>query len=51
MIDVDKAAKRLAAAKSRVILAEASGNADEWAHALLALEHAEQAYVEAVKHG
>ena len=42
------AARRLAAAKARLILAEAGNNPTEFVDAIRALERAEQEYVEAV---
>ena len=44
----EQAARRLAAAKARLILAEAGSNPDEFAAALAARDRAEEAYVQAV---
>lgn len=48
-MDEEQAARRLAAAKARVILAEAGTSRDEYVAAVNALEQAEHDYVEAVR--
>jgi choline dehydrogenase-like flavoprotein len=47
-IDEESAARRLATAKARVILAEAGDNPTEFTAALVARDRAEEAYVQAV---
>lgn len=47
-MDEERAARRLATAKARLILAEASNNPSEFTAALTAVERAEQEYVKAV---
>lgn len=44
----EQAARRLAAAKARVILAEAGDNPTEFTAALVARDRAEEVYVQAV---
>lgn len=48
LVDEESAARRLATAKARVILAEAGTDPTEFTDALAARDRAEQAYVEAV---
>lgn len=47
-IDEESAARRLATAKARVVLAEAGTDPTEFANALAARDRAEQDYAEAV---
>jgi choline dehydrogenase-like flavoprotein len=47
-IDEESAARRLATAKARVVLAEAGTDPTEFANALAARDRAEQDYMEAV---
>jgi hypothetical protein len=48
LVNEETAARRLAAARARVILAEAGTDPDEFANALRARDKAEQDYKEAV---